>query len=239
MADKRMIAAGAVAVVVLGGLACVGVGGGGFWYYKHQESVGELMPTGEATVGTRPAAEMPSLIPSALINPGSDTSLPWPVPGITSAQCDDLTDGGDVRADGCITAEIHCDETIVGHTRGGIDAFNTKFYEKGFCTPGTTQHDGGDERVYLFKSPPGKHRIYFTLDTPCGDLDVSAMRYQGDGCPTEAGTLGDCEMLRKDGTERERISVPTMDEWKYLVVVEGEGDAEGAFALTAQCGPWR
>lgn len=185
--------------------------------------------------------EAPSLIPKALISPGSDTSLPMPAKGITSGQCDDLTEGGPIRDDGFTTGEIHCDETIVGHTRGGVKLFDTEFYETGFCTPATTQHDGGDERVYIFRSPPGKHRLYFTLDTPCDDLDVTAIRWNEGGYPRleNARNLGDCEMKRQDGTERERIDVPTMDEWTWLVVVEGEGDSEGAFALTAQCGPWR
>jgi hypothetical protein len=238
--DKRIIAAGAVGIVLVGGLLCVGLAGGGFLYYQQQQAVAELTPDGDAEVGSRPAAEMPSLIPAALLG-GSDTSLPWPVPGIGASQCQDLTDGGPIQDDGFLTGELHCDETIIGHTRGGVQLFDTEFYEQGFCTPATTQHDGGDERIYLFRAPPGRHRVYWTLDTPCADLDVTAIRWKRPGYPklSDARGLADCETLRKDGTERERISSPSTGEEVWLIVVEGEGDNEGAFALTAQCGPWR
>lgn len=239
--DKRALAGGALGAVVLGGLVCVGLGGGGFLYWQQMQAVASLTPTGEAKVGARPAAEAPSLIPSLLVLPGTDTSLPWPVPGITSSQCKDLSDGGPIRADGFTTGELHCGETIVGHTRGGVQLFDTEFYEQGFCTPATTQHDGGDERIYIFHAPPGKHRVYWTLDTPCADLDVTAIQWREAGYPTlaHARNLRDCEMKRKNGTERERIDSPSIGEETWLIVVEGEGDNEGAFSLTAQCGPWR
>ena len=238
MASRKVLLGVVAGTAVLGTLVCVVGGSLGFWYVQHRKELDRVLPKGEATLGTKPAVDMPNVLP-VLILSGTDTSLPWPVPGITSSQCDDLTDGGMVRSDGCITMEIRCGETIVGHTRGGVNHFDTKFYEKGFCTPATTNHNGGDERVYLFRTPPGKHRVYFTLDTPCADLDVSAMRWSGDACPTDPRTLGDCEMIQKTGTTRERVSVPAMDQWTYLVVVEGKDDEEGAFALTAQCGPWR
>ena len=43
----------------------------------------------------------------------------------------------------------------------------------------------------------------------------------------------------KKGTTREAVDVPAKPGWEYLVVVEGSGDEEGPFAVTAQCGPWR
>ena len=39
--------------------------------------------------------------------------------------------------------------------------------------------------------------------------------------------------------ERERSTEARVGEDGCQTVIKGEGDNEGAFALTAQCGPWR
>lgn len=190
-------------------------------------------PSGPATIGVRTTPAPKKL----LINPGTSTALPPPPVALDATQCNDLTDGGEVK-DGCITDTIECGQTVVGHTRGGIDAFNTRFWEKHFCWPGTVPHDGGDERVYRFTATE-KGRVYFTLDTPCANLDMMAIRWEGRGCPEMNSEIEDCEAKVKKGTTREAVDVPAKPGWEYLVVVEGSGDEEGPFAVTAQCGPWR
>src|SRR5690606_9292206 len=127
--------------------------------------------------------------------------------GITRKQCKDLDHGGPV-ADGCITADLECGQTIIGHTKGGVEVFNTRFYEAHFCTPATTNHSGGDERIYRIRAPEEMGRIYVTLDTPCADLDLAVIRWSGKGCPTLSSDVADCEMWPKDGTKRERVDVP-------------------------------
>src|SRR5688500_15272763 len=72
------------------------------------------------------------------ILPGVSSTPPPPEAAVTSANCDDLADGGPVNGPGCITGEIKCGDTIVGHTLGGVERFDSKFYEKKFCTPRTT-----------------------------------------------------------------------------------------------------
>jgi hypothetical protein len=120
-----------------------------------------------------------------------------------------------------------------------VNKFDTKFWEAKRCWPATVQHDGGDERVYRFIGPETDQRVYFTLDTPCADLDLMVMRWTGGECPTSAQSVADCEAKVLSGSKRESVSVPARAGWEYMAVVEGSGDAEGPFALTVQCGPWR
>jgi hypothetical protein len=173
-----------------------------------------------------------------LIDFGSQQGRPpAPVEGITRSQCSELTDGGAIDDYG-VSGSIACGETLIGHTRGGASAFDTRFYEHHFCTPATTQHDGGDERVYRLHVPEGRLRPWVTLDTPCADLDLAVIKWSETRMPTVSSIVQDCEMFPKDGSRREVIDVTSDRESDWLIVVEGKGDEEGAFAITVQCVPW-
>lgn len=178
--------------------------------------------------------------PHVAILPGAITGpAPAPGEGITASQCAQMQDGGPLaQGSDFLTAEVKCGDVILGHTRGGVQKFNTKFYEKNFCTPGTTQHDGGDERIYRLPLK-AQERARITLDTPCANLDVAAIQSSSGATqlPTEA--LGQrCEMVAKKGTTREVLDLYTDVDDTWFLVVEGQGDEEGAFALHIQCGNW-
>lgn len=191
---------------------------------------------GPVTVGQKVQSK-PAKGISSLIHMGTSSDPAPPAPGVTYAQCAQILDGGPVKGPACITDTIECGQTIVGHTRGGTNNFDTRWYERNFCTPGTTQHDSGDERVYRFRFPSdGKWRAWFTLDTPCADLDVFAIQYSGSGCPGPSDNVNECDANVKGGATQERAEAVSDGSWQdWLVVVEGKGDAEGAFSLSAQC----
>ncbi|TVQ94074.1 MAG: hypothetical protein EA397_02895 [Deltaproteobacteria bacterium] len=168
-----------------------------------------------------------------------------PAPGITSAQCNDLTDGGPVPGPDCITAEIKCGETIVGHTRGGVNLYNTRFYERNFCWPGTRNHNAGDERVYLFvpdKSPrfqagENRQRVSVFFDSPCADLTFTKMvGTSATKCPRETAKLCDSAnpFTRKMNRNTMHLTVDRGEIYYFLV--EGADDENGAFAITVECG---
>jgi hypothetical protein len=161
-------------------------------------------------------------------------NTPLPPPALDAAHCDDLRTGGPVQ-DGCVTAEIHCEEVVVGHTLGGVRAFDGAFYEHNQCWPNTRDWSGGDERIYRLVMPPGEWHAVITLDTPCADLDLTAMRWSGASCPDLGSIVHTCEMNRWDGPRREFVEVVSQGESSWLVAVEGVGAAEGAFALQVQC----
>jgi len=171
------------------------------------------------------------------ILPGSIAGPPPPEPGITASQCSELTHGGAVSGPGCVTDVLRCGETLVGHTVGGVDRFDSRFYEKQFCTPRITNHDGGDERVYRLDMPDGDWTALVTLDTPCADLDLAALRWDGDDCPTIGHSLSHCEMDIENGTAREQLRLASQKATSWYVVVEGRDEQEGAFSLTVQCYP--
>lgn len=171
------------------------------------------------------------------ILPASISGPPQPEAGITSDQCDQLTDGGPIEGPGCVTGKLHCGETIIGHTVGGVQRFDSRFYEKQFCAPKLTNHDGGDERVYRLDMPEGDWTAVVTLDTPCADLDLAGIRWDGDDCPSTSHLINQCEMYPSDGKARERVRLTSQHETSWFVVVEGKNEEEGAFSLTVQCFP--
>jgi hypothetical protein len=173
-----------------------------------------------------------------LMLPGTKSGPGDPEIALSAKQCSDLTDGGPVKGPDCVTDTIECGQTIIGHTVGGTKKFDTRFYEMNFCWPGTIQRDGGDERVYKFRFPPGAWRAKFVLDTPCADLDVVAFTWDKSTCPGNRTEVRECDSRREAGSKREFAEAVTdgRDVWTdWLVVVEGIGQEEGPFALTVQC----
>ncbi len=175
-----------------------------------------------------------------LIFPAKPSGPDAPEAKITASQCNDMTDGGPLDKSGCFTATIECDTSIIGHTRGGTQLLDTRWYEKNYCWPATEMKDGGDERLYHFRFPDeGKWRARVTLDSPCADLDVAIFNWdKPNQCPTgkEEG-LYECEMKRQKGTKREVVEAVTdggrLRDW--VIAVEGVKDEEGPFSLTVQC----
>jgi hypothetical protein len=171
-----------------------------------------------------------------LILPGTDSRLPPPEPGVVADDCERITEGGPV-SDDCVTADISCGETLVGHTLGGVQRYDSRFYNSNFCTPAITDHDGGDERIYRLRVPDGDWTAFVTLDTPCADLDVGAMLWADETCPPSNANITRCDMWPKPGNERERLTLVTQHEAYWFLYVEGKGGEEGAFSLSVQCRP--
>jgi hypothetical protein len=205
----------------------------------------EPVPAPTVTVTEQPASlETPA--PSDAADPKVEittTALPGPASKPEAATeptaldpdaCQELTQG-EPPIDDCFSGTITCGETIIGHTRGGVDRYNTRFYEKNMCTPATTNHNGGDERVYRLDVPDGRQMTTVTLDTPCADLDVAAFKWNQPECPHDAHLINGCEMAVDDRSSREEVKLFSMKKTTWLIVVEGKADDEGAFALTVDC----
>jgi hypothetical protein len=170
--------------------------------------------------------------------PASSDSRPEPPPSpISEESCDDLQEGGPVGGPGCLTAVIQCDQTVIGHTRGGVNLYTTEWYDDHQCTPGVTDHDGGDERVYRLDVPDGDYVAFVTLYTPCADLDVAAYLGTRDACPTDSAPLSRCEENRLSNHQMERLTLATQGEASWYIIVEGVKQNEGLFGLSVQCRP--
>ncbi len=184
------------------------------------------------------ATNSPPLKPGTLINPGEVTMPTAPDTKLAPDQCTQVPTNAPVN-NGCETAVLHCGESITGHTLGGVSKFDTRFYEKNFCTPATTDHNGGEERIYILDLPEPQTRAIVYLDTPCGNLDLAAFKVTGSqACPNADSPVGQCEMNVKPGITREKVDLWNNGPTRWWIVVEGERAEEGAFALTVQCEKW-
>lgn len=196
--------------------------------------------SGDVATGS-PADANPAAPPKTLIQPGTSTTQDRPEAAITAAQCGDLTDGGPINGPGCITGTIACGETVIGHTKGGGQNFDTKFYERHHCTPATTNHDGGSERIYKLEVPTGDWRVQISLDTPCADLDLAAIESASADCPQIGGAIDRCEMWPWDKTTPEKVVFSSRGGSSWFVVVEPKtidgAQTDGAFAVHVQCQP--
>ena len=230
---------GALGVLVLGAGA---FGAGVAWW--------AAKPTGPSGAAGGARAPGEAALQFGVVVPGA-TAPPAPPPGmemgaghtvlppaaLTLDRCQELKTGGPV-ADGCYSGELRCGDIVTGHTRGGVKRFDTAFYERHTCSPGTRDWDGGDERVYRFVAPPGEMHAVITLDTPCADLTLAAMTVpsgSGSACPAPNADIARCEMNRQDGTKREFVELVSQGGSTWAVVVEGVNAEEGMFALQVRC----
>lgn len=189
-------------------------------------------PEGPIELGKTDQRVRKGLVPTVI----AGNEPPPPEAVFTEERCEDIKHGGPPK-DGCVTDFITCGESVIGHTLGGGNNFSTRFYRKAFCTPDTTNHDGGDERVYRLEMPEGDWHAVITLDTPCADLDLAAILWNRNDCPTASHIVNRCEMWPKDGTARERVEIVSQRESSWLIAVEGKNNEEGAFGLSVQCYP--
>jgi hypothetical protein len=155
--------------------------------------------------------------------------------GIVPNDCENVPKNAALEGPDCITGTLSCGDTVVGHTVGGANIFTTRFYEKHFCTPSTTEHDSGDERIYRLQMPEGDWTADVYLDTPCADLDLAAIKWTGDTCPSEASQVRQCEMSVRDGGHRDHVRLSSRKATQWLLAVEGKNNQEGAFALVVTC----
>jgi hypothetical protein len=169
----------------------------------------------------------------------SKLTVEGPPPIINSDACDDMTDGGPMAGPDCVTADIKCGDTVVGHTRGGVKKYDTKYYEDHYCWPATVNRDGGDERVYRLvtddQSPEfaGKgFTVEAWLDSPCADLDLTIMDGPRNSCPTKSAY---CDTTNKKGGTRGHVNRQVDAHSTYYIMVEGRNDDEGVFAFTVKC----
>jgi hypothetical protein len=61
------------------------------------------------------------------ILPGNNSRPPIPEYLVHREQCGDLQDGGPNAGPDCITDTITCGQSIIGHTVGGVQQFDSRF----------------------------------------------------------------------------------------------------------------
>jgi hypothetical protein len=133
-----------------------------------------------------------------------------------------------IEGPGCVTARIACGDTIKATTVGGSQHFDGDRYLHSYCFPTTDDSHRGPERVYLFALQAGQ-RASFELDSPCADLDLAVLRWEGDGCPAPTAGITECEGQNRGGGGR--VSV-----WNNRDAHVDGGAEQGAnFDLSVSC----
>jgi hypothetical protein len=217
-------------------LACNGMSGGGT-PSSGGGGGGATSSGGPASGGASDAKDAGNKPNGPSVQPGK-LSGPDAAILVTKDECTAMTDGGPLmKGSDSLTGVLKCGDRIKGHTKGGVQRFDSVFYEKKMCTPRTTNHAGGDERIYKFEEEHDQI-AYITLDTPCANLELAAIQSKDGKLPTMESSVDRCEMNIKKGTTRERVDLFARDPVTWYVVVEGIDDEEGAFGLTVDCFPW-
>lgn len=235
----------AIVLTLLLALLCVGGVSSGVTGLAFMARDTGVRPPGPTVIEPKPEEDQPRPDADPLVEvvKVGDPSRPdlegVPAAAFDANACEDLKEGGPVSGPGCLSGTLTCGGDMIGHTKGGVDLYDTKFYEKKFCWPATVDHDSGDERIYKLTMPPGEWRARITLNTPCADLDVTAIRFDDDSCPTMRSMINQCEMVPRKNTQTEQIEVVSQTrnghQAIWYVVVEGKDDSEGAFSLHIDC----
>ena len=183
----------------------------------------------------KPGGDPGQVEPSPRPAPGQgDGDAPDAGEGMSADECDKVPEGEPLAEGQVLTGTLSCGDTIVGHTKGGVNRFNTKFYEANHCTPALRDHDSGDERVYELILPEGEYNADITMYSPCANLSLSAMKV-AEGIPDRNSKIRVCEMNPVKGRKPERVHIVSQRVNRWIVVVEGEDDDEGAFELKVEC----
>ena len=142
--------------------------------------------------------------------------------------------------DECVDATLRCGDSIIGTTRGATSRWESDAYVSWYCFPLPDGDYAGGEVVYDFQHP-GDKDVTITLEAPCDELDIAALRWgfwDTDGeCPAAESSLAtDCEAddSRGDGVV-ELPEIPDGTRYHYLVSIEGPEPVDTLYRLTVEC----
>ena len=135
----------------------------------------------------------------------------------------------------CVTSTIACGDVIDASTEGGSVAIDSEVYESAFCFIPYNDHDG-PERVYAFTMDAQQMTATITLDAPCGDLALAAMRWEDtDICPSgDEHGIAHCEG-QPDSDSAENLLYGDGDPDRFLISVDGPAGTSAPFRLSITC----
>jgi len=134
---------------------------------------------------------------------------------------------------GCLSGSIACGETVKGTTVGGSTHFDGQRYRASYCFPAADDAYTDPERVYAFELP-ADNEATFTLDSPCAELDLVVLRWEGEpACPGADERITECEGDKNPGGGSARLWNDSQAH--YLLIVDGDQGAAGNFTLSVSC----
>jgi hypothetical protein len=133
----------------------------------------------------------------------------------------------------CISGTLECGSTVIGTTEGGTTNLTGADYASFWaCAVVGTSSYQGPERHYEFQHP-GTGTVTITLDTPCEDLDLFAMRWESASCMQSGLSILECEGDVSSGGGS--FEIWNNEPGRYVVVVEGANGEEAPFEIGARC----
>ena len=141
---------------------------------------------------------------------------------------------------GCVHKKISCNTVLEDTTIGGESHFGDDFYQGGYCTPQRNDYERSPEAIYQLRVKPNT-QVDLRLDSNCADLDLVAMSWDENRCPTvkhAPAIQKECEMDTRSGGGTLRLTT-VKNAQTYLIAVDGKQGASGNFRLTVNCGTYR
>jgi hypothetical protein len=142
--------------------------------------------------------------------------------------------------DDCVDATLRCGDSIIGTTAGAKSRWTQDAYVNWTCFPLPDGEYAGGEVVYDFEHP-GDRDVVITLESPCDELDIIALRWtfwdQDGECPAAESTLArDCEGddSRADG-EIFLAEIPDGTQYHYIIAVEGPEPTDALYRINVDC----
>jgi len=138
---------------------------------------------------------------------------------------------------GCIMADLQCGSIVEGSTVTGGKNWGDEFYANHFCSVERHQYHEAPEAIYRLHVPPNL-RATIKLISNCAELDLAAVGWPEDRCPTEQHMIHECEMDVSRGGGS--VVVQTVDNPQYFLVgVDGKNGETGNFRLEVSCHTYR
>ncbi len=180
----------------------------------------------------------------------ADTGVDTSETGIDTADTANTADtGGDTGNDAfcaerlstaapgndCLEAEVlRCGDVVEATVAGGEATYGADSWEDWACTTNVDSHPyDGPERGWILELPE-RTTATLVLETPCADLDLFAVYWQENTCPSPATTLHVCEAGDRTG-DTETVRLVSVSAEQDLVFVDGKEREAANFRLTVNC----
>ena len=154
-------------------------------------------------------------------------------PGIVDVDCDNPPDAPMWDAGTCITDELACGESITAVNTGGPSMLDGSEYASFWACAVVGNQDYEGSEQHFFFTHPGTGDVTIGLDSPCEDLDLFVIRWDGGSCVREGLSIIECDGAVGSGGGSVTIWNNTPS--GYVIVVDGPKGEEGPYAVSLTC----
>lgn len=140
--------------------------------------------------------------------------------------------------DECVSSELSCGQSIITTTEGGNSVMDAEDYLNWFCTPFPDGDYSGSERTFQVAVPAGQSAT-FSLESPCDDLDIFALRWElwenNEMCPDSGNSIVECEADDSRDGGSVTVYADSSRTTHYLIIIDGADGEIANFALDITC----